>query len=90
MQLKQSLVEAPILQIPNGDLPFEIMCDASDYTLGAVLGQHINKKPTVICYASKTLADAQPHYTTTENKLLAVVFVLENFRSYILDNKIIL
>ena len=59
MQLKQALVEAPILQRPNWDLPFEIMCDASDFAVGAVLGQRINKKPTAICYASKTLADAQ-------------------------------
>ena len=38
MQLKQSLVEVPILQSPNWDLPFEIMCDASDFAVGAVLG----------------------------------------------------
>ena len=38
--LKQALIEAPILQSPNWDLPFEIMCDTSDYTVGAVLGQH--------------------------------------------------
>ena len=55
MQLKRSLVEAPILQSLNWDLPFEIMCDASDFAVGAVLGQQINKKLTVICYASKKL-----------------------------------
>ena len=59
MQLKQALVEAPILQSPNWDLPFEIMCDASDFAVGAVLGPQIDKKPIVICYASKTLADVQ-------------------------------
>ena len=41
MQLKQSLVEAPILQSLNWDFPFEIMCDASDFVVGAVLGQRI-------------------------------------------------
>ena len=88
MELKRSLVEAPILQSPNWDLPFEIMCDASDFAVGAVLGQRIDKKPTAICYASKTLADAQLNYTTTE-KELTIVFALEKFRLYILGNKII-
>ena len=58
MQLKQSLVEAPILQISNWDLPFEIMCYAANFVVGAVLGQRIDKKPTAICYAIKALADA--------------------------------
>ena len=89
MQLKQALVEAPILQSPNWDLPFEIMCDASDFAVGAVLGQRIDKKPTAICYASKMLADAQLNYTTTEKELLVVVFALEKFRPYILGSKII-
>ena len=48
--LKLALIEALILQSPNRDLPFEIMCDASNYAVGAVLGQRINKKPTVIWY----------------------------------------
>ena len=89
MQLKQALVKAPILQSPNWDLPFEIMCDASDFAVGTVLGQRIDKKPTAICYASKTLADAQLNYTMTEKELLAVVFALEKFRPYILGSKII-
>ena len=88
MQQKQALVEAPILQSPNWDLPFEIMCDASDFAVGAVLGQRIDKKPTAMCYASKTLADAQLNYTTME-ELLAVVFALEKFVPYILGSKII-
>ena len=89
MQLKQSLVEAPILQSLNWDLSFKIMCDASDFAVGAILGQRIDNKPTVICYASKTLADAQLNYTNTEKELLAIVFALEKFRPYILGSKII-
>ena len=87
--LKQSLVEAPILQGPNWDFPLEIMCDALDYAVGAVLGQRIDKKPIAICYVSKTLADAQLHYTTTKKDLLAVIFALEKFRPYVLGSKII-
>ena len=71
--LKQALIEEPILQSPNWDLPFEIMCDASNYAVGVVLGQCLDKKPTAICYASKTLVEAQINYTTTEKELLAVV-----------------
>ena len=56
--LKQALIEALILQSPNWDLPFEIMCDALDYAVGAVLGQQLEKKPTVICDATKTLVEA--------------------------------
>ncbi|GKD01506.1 putative nucleotidyltransferase, ribonuclease H [Tanacetum coccineum] len=81
--LKQKLVEAPILQSPDWSKPFEIMCDASDYAAGAVLGQRVDKKPVVIFYASKTFLEAQMNYTTTEKELLAVVFALDKFRSYI-------
>ena len=88
--LKLALIEAPILQSPNWDLPFEIMCDASDYAVGVVLGQRIEKKPTAIWYASKTLAEAQMNYTTTENELLAVVYALEKFRPYILGSNIVI
>ena len=75
MMLKQTLIEAPILQSPNWDLPFEIMCDASDYMVGVVLGQRLDKKPTTICYASKTLIETQINYMTTEKELLAVVYL---------------
>ena len=88
--LKQALIEAPIIQSPNWDLPFEIMCDASDYAVGAVSGQRLDKKLTAICYASKTLIEAQINYTTTEKELLAVVYALEKFRPYILGSKIII
>ncbi|GJY58402.1 reverse transcriptase domain-containing protein [Tanacetum coccineum] len=71
--LKKKLTEAPILVAPDWDLPFEIMCDASDYAVGAVLGQRKTKHFQPIHYASKTMTDAQAHYTTTEKELLAVV-----------------
>jgi len=54
-----SLISAPIVQPPDWNLPFEIMCDASDYVVGDVLGQRVDKKLNVIHYASKTLDNAQ-------------------------------
>ena len=88
--LKQALIKAPILQSPNWDLPFEIMCDTSDYAIGAVLGQRLDKKLTTICYASKTLVKAQINYTTTEKELLAVVYALEKLRPYIFGSRTII
>jgi hypothetical protein len=87
--LKKTLTSTPIIQPPNWGLPFEIMCDASDYAVGAVLGQRVEKLPHVIYYASKTLNDAQLNYLTTEKELLAVVFALDKFRSYLLGSKIV-
>ncbi|GJZ03866.1 reverse transcriptase domain-containing protein [Tanacetum coccineum] len=66
--LKRKLTEAPILIAPDWDLPFELMCDASDFAIGAVLGQRKNKHFQPIHYASKTMTEAQAHYTTTEQK----------------------
>ena len=56
--------------------------------MGAVLGQQLDKKPTTICYASKTLVEAQINFMTTEKELLAVGYALEKFRPYILGRKI--
>ena len=64
--LKKALISAPIVQPPDWNLPYEIMCDASDFAVGAVLGQCIDKKLNVIHYASKTLDSAQKNYATTE------------------------
>ncbi|GKC62644.1 reverse transcriptase domain-containing protein, partial [Tanacetum coccineum] len=81
--LKKKLTEAPILVAPDWDLPFEIMCDASDFAVGAVLGQRKTKHFQPIHYASKTMTNAQAHYTTTEKDLLAVVYAFEKFRPYL-------
>ena len=66
------------------------MCDASDYAIGAILVQRIEKKPTAIWYEIKTLVEAQMNYMTTENELLAVIYALENFWPYILESKIVI
>ncbi|GJU00907.1 reverse transcriptase domain-containing protein [Tanacetum coccineum] len=77
--LNKKLTEAPILVAPDWDLPFEIMCDASDFVVGAVLGQRKTKYFQPIHYASKTMTDAQAQYTTTEKELLAVAYAFEKF-----------
>jgi hypothetical protein len=88
--LKQALISAPIIQPPDLTLPFEIMCDASDFAVGAVLSQTKDKKHYVISYASKTMTGPQLNYSTTEKELLAVVFAIDKFRSYLVGAKIII
>ncbi|GKC48506.1 reverse transcriptase domain-containing protein [Tanacetum coccineum] len=86
---KKKLTEAPILVAPDWDLPFEIMCDTSDFVVGAVLGQRKTKHFQPIHYTSKTMMDAQTHYTTAEKELLAVVYAFEKFRPYLVLSKTI-
>nr|GEZ45326.1 reverse transcriptase [Tanacetum cinerariifolium] len=85
--LKEKLTEAPIFIAPNWDQPLELMCDASDYAVGAVLGQRVEKHFRPIHYASKTMTQAKTNYTTNEKEMLVVVYAFEKFRSYLLMNK---
>ncbi|GJY12904.1 reverse transcriptase domain-containing protein [Tanacetum coccineum] len=87
--LKKKLTEALVLVAPDWDLSFEIICDASDYVVGAVLGQRKTKHFQLIHYESKTMTDAQAHYTTTEKELLAVVYAFGKFRPYLVLSKTI-
>ncbi|XP_026458789.1 uncharacterized protein LOC113359354 [Papaver somniferum] len=89
-QLKALLTYSLIVRPPDWTLPFEIMCDASDYAVGAVLGRRVDKLPYVIYYASKTLNDAQLTYSNTEKELLDVVFALDKFISYLIGSKVII
>nr|GEY71597.1 reverse transcriptase domain-containing protein [Tanacetum cinerariifolium] len=85
--LKKKLTEAPILVVPDWNLPFELMCDASDFAIGVVPGQRKTKHFQPIHYASKTMTEAQMHYTTTEKDMLAVVYAFENLRPYLVLSK---
>jgi len=89
VKLKSLLTSAPIIQPAYWSLPFETMCDASDYVVGAVLVQRKDKKLYVIYYASKTLNSAQMNYTTNEKELLVVVFTFEKFRSYLVGSPVV-
>lgn len=75
--LKKALVTTPIIQPSDWKLSFEIMCDASDYVVGVVLGECKNKRHYTISYASKTLTGPQLNYATAEKELLAVIFVID-------------
>ncbi|KAL0418886.1 UNVERIFIED_CONTAM: Retrovirus-related Pol polyprotein from transposon.6 [Sesamum radiatum] len=77
------------IQTLNWKLPFEIMCDEINHAIGAVLGQQVRRDPHVIYYVSRMLDSTQSNYTTTEKELLAIVFALEKFRSYLLGTKVI-
>ncbi|GJW10516.1 reverse transcriptase domain-containing protein [Tanacetum coccineum] len=85
--LKKKLTEAPILIAPDWDLPFERMYDASDFSIIAVLRQRHENHFRPIHYASKTMNEVKSHYTITEKEMLAVVYALEKFRSYLVLNK---
>ena len=89
-EIKSRLVIAPIMVTLNWSKDFEIMCDASDNAMGAVLGQRKENFFRAIYYASKTFNEAQENYSTTENEMLAMVFACEKFRPYILGSHVII
>nr|GEX99604.1 DNA-directed DNA polymerase [Tanacetum cinerariifolium] len=84
---KRKLTEAPILIAPDWVMPFELMCDASDFAIGAVLGQRQEKHFRPIHYASKTMIEAESNYTITKKEMLAVLYAFEKFQSYLIMNK---
>ena len=84
--LKKKLTSAPIVVAPDWNLPFELMCDASDFAFGAVLGHRKENFFYAIYYASRMLNDAQLNYATIEKELLVVVFAFDKFRPYLIGN----
>ncbi|XP_024013196.1 uncharacterized protein LOC112087517 [Eutrema salsugineum] len=88
-KIKQALISAPIVQAPDWSLPFDIMTDALDFAVGAVLGQKKDKKLHVIYYASRTLDIAQEKYATTEKEMLAIVYAFHKFRYYLVGSKVV-
>ena len=87
--LKDKLVLTSIVVGSDWSFPFELMCDASDYAIGVVLGQKRERIFQVIYYASRTLNDAQLNYATMEKELLAIVFGFDKFRPYLIGNKVV-
>ena len=85
-EIKSSLVTDPIMETPDWNKEFKIMCDVSDYAMGAVLGKIIEKIFKAIYYANKTFNEAQENYSTTEKEMMVMVFACEKFRPYILGS----
>ena len=79
VKLKEKLSTTPILRGPNWALPFHIYLDASDTTIGAVLGQQDGQAPYVVYYLSKNLAPAELNYTVTKKEFLAIVYSINKF-----------
>ena len=80
--LKRNLIESPILIASDWELPFDLMWDTSDLTLGAVLGQWKNKVFNSMYYTFKTHDSTQDYYIVIEKKMLALVFSFDKFKSY--------
>jgi len=78
-QLKLKLTTSPIVQPANWALPFELMCDASDKAVGAVLGQRVRKVPHMIYYASRTLDSAQCNYVLQKRRCTLLFLLLKSF-----------
>ena len=76
--------------IPDWNNDFEIMCDASNYAMGAVLGQRTKNIFKAIYYANKTFNETQENYSTIEKEMLAMVFACKKFRPYILGSHVII
>ena len=89
-EIKSRLVEAPIISKLDWNREFEIMCDASDFAMGVILGQKAKNVFKAIYYASKTFNEAQENYSTTKKVMLAIEFACEKFRPYILGSHVII
>ncbi|EOY32634.1 Uncharacterized protein TCM_040652 [Theobroma cacao] len=89
IELKKRLISVPILVVPDWSLPFELMCDASDYAIGAVPGQRKYKMFHSIYYDSKILIETQIHYTTIVKELLVIVYAFDKFCSYLIHMKVV-
>ena len=87
-EIKSRWISAPIMTMLDWNEPFEIICDASNFSIGAVLGQRQNKVIKAIYYASYTLNNAQGNYTTMEKDMLAMVFSCDRFRPYIIGSMV--
>lgn len=85
--LKSRMITAPVLRMPDFNMPFILSTDASEVGLGAVLSQKEEKGEFVVSYASRTLSKAERNYSTTEKECLAVIWAVAHFRPYLYGRK---
>ena len=82
-ELKNKLVEAPILIFPDFKSNFEIFSDASGVAIGAVLVQKVGEIYHPVAFASRQLNKHEKNYSTSEREMLAIVWAAKHFNSYI-------
>jgi hypothetical protein len=88
--IKQRLVNAPILAHPNFEHPFIVQTDASDHGLSAVLVQRFDMQERVITYLSRTMQAAEKKWDTREKEALAIIWACESLRPYLIGSKFII
>jgi hypothetical protein len=81
--IKQLLTTAPVLALPDFNRSFKIHCDASNYSIGAVISQQFDEGEKPIAYASRILNSSEINYSTSEKELLAIVWSSKHFKQYI-------
>ena len=82
-QIKHSLVNEPLLQFPNSELPFIIQVDASDYGIGAVLMQNSGDGDKPVAFMSQKLNHQQRNWNTTEKECFAVISAIKKWNYYV-------
>ncbi|GMF24588.1 unnamed protein product [Phytophthora lilii] len=86
--VKDSLLHAPILALPDPGRPFSVVCDASDFAIGsALLLDDAEGRERVVASDSRQLKAAEKNYPVHDNELLAVKYALVKFRVHLLGSK---
>lgn len=85
--LKNALVTAPVLAVPNFDLPFTVACDSSQYGIGGVISQEIDGQDHPIAFVSRSLTKNERNYSATEREMLSIIFSVEKFQAYLGSRK---
>ena len=83
LELKEALLSAPVLKMPNFELPFFVWPDASQEAVGGILTQLYDGHHHPIAFLSSKLSAAERKYSTTERELLAILTCLRRWKCYV-------